>query len=148
MDMPMKFLRHLDIQSGEEEAVVQKVINTRLKDAPMGAPLVFPSSMTDNMTIEKEQELQSKMDTRNAQIKSQFTQLEEVPAVDAEPEIESQPLPNPTEPAEEEPALVPEPEEEEESPTVDQVKAPFCQYCDSLGVRHKKVCTRPDKPTE
>lgn len=151
----MKYLKHLDIQNADEEQMVQKVLNTRLKDAPMGAPLVFPSHMTDNMTIEKEQALQAKIDARNAQIKSQFAPLDEVPQVDAEP----QPLPDPTEsipdapaeegrvePIEDEP-LMPEvePEEEEESPTVDQTKTAFCLYCDSLGVRHKKVCTRPDK---
>lgn len=128
MDMPMKFLRNLDIETGEDEKLVQRVLNTRLKDMPVENPVVFPSSVTDNMTIEKERELQARIDARNSRMKAQLKTDEEIPQID---EVESQPLPDPTE----------EPKETEPTTEVDVVKDRFCELCDSKGVRHKKECS-------
>ncbi|MES2006910.1 MAG: hypothetical protein V4436_02245 [Patescibacteria group bacterium] len=140
MDMPMKFLKQLDIQNVEEEQMVQRVLNTRLKDMPAPNPLNFSASATDNMTIEKEQAMQAKIDERNARLKAQLAPTEE------EIVTEPQPLPNPTEP---EPEVIPTANpivEPVTPPPAAVLKTKFCDYCDSAGGRHKLVCTRPGKP--
>ncbi len=129
MEMPMKFLRQLDIQNVDEEKLVQKVLNARFKDMPAVTPMNFSSSETDNLTVEKEKELQAKIDARNARLKAQLEGEEP----------ESAPLPDPTE--EDDEPLTPEADK-----TTTAIKAKFCNYCDSKGVRHKLACTRPNKP--
>ncbi len=161
--MPINILRGLDIADIEEEKVVQRILNTRLVDMPVGIPMNFPASVTDNMTVEKERELQAKIDARNATIKrglmvgiegeNEESPLEEedIPVVIPEeetplmPETAEEVVPETPETAPTDPIEPVEPQQEVFG-TVTAVT--FCDYCDSLGVRHKKACTRPFKPTE
>lgn len=149
MTMPMNLLRHLDITNGEEEKMVQRVLNTRLKDMPIPANFNFPASMTDNMTIEKERALQAKIDAYKAKVKAGII-------VDEDEEGEE-----PAETPEEETPLIPETEEEDvpplDTPPLPDPTAPvepldatavtkFCDYCDSKRkYAHKIGCTRPSK---
>ena len=64
--MPLSYLRNIDIRTVDEEKLVQSVINAKLAAQPV--PIVqqpLPSSETDHMTIEKEHELQAKIDAVN-----------------------------------------------------------------------------------
>ena len=63
MEMPISRLRSLDIKEKEEELLVQEVINEKLQNEPQLDPnkVQFTSSQTDNLTPEKEAELQAKM---------------------------------------------------------------------------------------
>ena len=126
MKMPMAVLRHVDIDTVEDEKLVQKVLNTRLHDMPMPNTPSFPSYVTNDITVEKEKELQAQIDAKNSEIKKGL-----LASIDEDDE---------------------EDEEEEEvsvAPKTEVVAAVvrYCDYCDSLGVRHKKACTRPGKFT-
>ena len=64
--MPLSRLRNVDIRTVAEEAMVQSVINAKLAAQPVPIEQVpLPSSATDYMTIEKEHELQAKIDAVN-----------------------------------------------------------------------------------
>ena len=58
-------LRNLDIKTKEEEDLVQDVLNSKLKHQPIENPITATSGETDNMTPEKEKELQSEIDAKN-----------------------------------------------------------------------------------
>ncbi len=61
--LPLNIVRSIDIANAEEEAIVQDVINRRISTEPGELkPLIFSASDTDNMTIEKERELQQRQD--------------------------------------------------------------------------------------
>lgn len=151
MDMPMSILRNVDIQNADEERIVQDVLNTRLKDMPVGVSMSFPASVTDGIkTVEDEMRLQKIMDDRRMKLKAHV-----IGATTPEEEEEEAPSPEeedmeaPTSPAAdvtpvEEPLVPPSTEPlPEPSEVVGKTEVKFCDYCDSKGVSHKKVCTRP-----
>ncbi len=74
--------------------------------------------MTDNMPIEKERELQAKIDARNEERRKQLEGREE-----PDPVVEPEPIVEPQEPV---------------AQTI--VKERFCAYCISKGGRHMKTC--------
>lgn len=139
--MPINLLRGIDIKSKEEEELVQKVLNKRMVDMPVQIDLDIPSSMTDNMNGEKEAKLQAEIDAKRAEARAKFAPQPEVGTVEIVPELKI------------EPEIIPEPVVEVVSPEIVvppevlpetvEIKKPFCEFCDSRGVRHKKECTRP-----
>lgn len=149
MTMPLKHLRGLDIQNVDDEKLVQEILNTRMKGMPNVVTFNIPSSITDNLTVETEKELQAKLDVARAK-RQAIILSEEEETTTPEVEEEDVPLmPETTEPAAEEttPEVPTEPVVEPEAPSQPEVVGKFCDYCDSLGGRHKRVCTRPGKPT-
>ncbi len=100
--MPILQLRGIDIQEKEEEVLVQEVLNARLAEMPVENPVHFTSMQTDNLTPEKEAELQAEINARNAGIKAQFEPTEPGPLPDptivdpmdpVSPEQQSAPIP-------------------------------------------------------
>jgi hypothetical protein len=71
--VPTNVLRQMDIRTTDEEKEVQMVLNRRLAASPIPVEQPkFMSSETDNMTIEKERELQAKIDARNEENRKRF----------------------------------------------------------------------------
>lgn len=128
--MTIKQLRNVDIREGDEEAVVQEILNQKVRVAPLEMTINFGTDKTDIKTVEQEAEMQEVIDARvkdarerlsGAMLEPEQTPTsspEEVPP--APVEIGDAPLPDPTVIAE----------------------APFCDSCDSKGGRHKKDCPK------
>ena len=110
--MPMNLLQGIDIKTKEEEDLVQKVLDEKRASMPVMIDLNIPSSMTDNMTGEKEAKLQAEIDAKKAEARAKFVHTD---VSDETTTLE---------------------------PIISSEKKPFCQFCDSKGVRHKKNCTR------
>lgn len=68
-NMPLTILRGLDISTPQEEAMVQSIIDERFISMPLETSLNIPASFTDNLTPEKERELQIKIDAKIAKLK-------------------------------------------------------------------------------
>ncbi len=66
-DLPLSVLRGLNIESPEEEKLVQEVVTLRVRDLPITDNVSEVSAMTDDMTPEKEAALQAEIDARVAQ---------------------------------------------------------------------------------
>lgn len=114
--MPINLLRNIDIQSKEEEDMVQRVYNKRQLDMPIDVDINITSSMTDDLTPEKEAILQAEIDAKKA---ARRQELEGSPVSD----YVSQ--------------------ETTETEIVETKTVPFCQFCDAKGpIRHKANCTR------
>lgn len=63
--LPLEFVRNVDVKTREEEALLQEVVDRKLVQQPLvGAPIDL-SSKTDQMTPEKEAELQGQIDAYN-----------------------------------------------------------------------------------
>jgi hypothetical protein len=81
-------LQMLDIESREEELMVQTLIDKKLQLMPVIEPIEIPSSATDNITPEKEAELQAKIDAKTLEYKnkvlSREVPIEEDASVDPE----------------------------------------------------------------
>lgn len=112
-ELPLGVVRGLNIETPEEEALVQEVVSQRVRDLPFQDPNPSSSLKTDNLTPELEAKLQAEIDAKRG--------------AQAEPVAEevSQETEEPT----------PEPVAEEEKP--------FCDTCDAKGpVKHKKECPK------
>ena len=112
--MPIFQLKRLDIKTKEEELLIQEILNEKMQNEPKIDPnrIVFSSKETDAMTPEKEAQLQAIMEQKTKKV--------EVPQME-----------------------LTEPEVIKMADTVKEIlKKPFCQFCNSKGVRHKKECTR------
>ncbi len=124
--LPIKILKGLDISSPEEEKLIQEII---LSKAVIAQPVVkFNKLIPDIKSPEDEKQWQDKIDAFNLQ-----NAPVEAKIVSAEKTLE---IVN---------AMVHEQVPEVVTPTVVTVKdgeiiKPFCDKCDSKGVRHKKVC--------
>ncbi len=169
MELPLNIVQNVDIENGDDEALVQKVLNIRRKDLPMTQVASFPSYMTNDITIEKEQELQAIIDAKKAQLMARFEEgipsdgIEEPVVGDPIPDVTPEMHPDDTPISEPSAAPVPdvvlepviEPEVPVETPVAPEVapepvvvpvepeivpEARFCNDCDSKGVRHKKEC--------
>lgn len=139
-EMPIQILRGINIESQEEEMAVQAELNTRLADMPISNPMTFKDSVTDNLTPEKEAELQAQINERNAKLKSQFTPVGEEVVVEPVQEVVPEPIVEPVPEVVPEPVIEPVPEVVP-GPVVEPVpEARFCEFCDSKGGRHKKEC--------
>lgn len=150
VDMPITFLRHLDIETKDEEMLVQEVLNERLKNAPsVVPPRSLPAYMTDRVeTKEDEERLQKIVDERHTRERAQALvagmniEDDEELFVPAEEEDVTAP------PASELAPMAIVEEVIEEIPTVAIEKAiegkpRFCNYCDAVKSFHRKGCTRP-----
>lgn len=154
MDMPINILRNVDIQNGDDERMVQDVLNTRLKDMPVAVNMSFPASVTDGIkTVEDEMRLQKIIDDRRMKLKAHMIGAT-TPDTDDEEEEKSSPeeedMESPSTNADATPEVPKEPlvppttePTTEPSEVVGNAPVKFCDYCDSKGVTHKKVCTRP-----
>ncbi len=152
--MPISRLRTLDIQSSNEEALVQIVINEKVKAAPVEVPQLVIHE--DIRTKEDELAWQAKVDERNERLRPKeisvaLDGLEEDlplgPPLDYTNNTPNEPISIPVDASEEvavdvpiEIVVDPELEELEEIPQELQAKAPGCEECGSKGRRHKKGC--------
>ncbi len=84
------------------------------------------------MTIEKERELQAKIDAARARMRAKITSEGEEEEVSEIPD-EDEDIP-----------IMPE---TDKLPDILLTEAVFCNFCDSQGPRHKKVCTRDQQPS-
>lgn len=118
-NMPIYLLRGIDIQSKEEEVLVQGVLNKKYLEMPAKVDLSISSSLTDDMTPEKESELQAEIDAKKEEYKVRVfagtvdDNADTVKTGDNLPPANTQNIPK-----------------------------RFCEFCTSKGVRHKKDCTR------
>ena len=104
-EVPISVLRGVDIMNADEERLVQKVLNARLKDRPAPNAMSFPASVTDNMTIEKERELQAIIDERNARYKANLgVALDEEEKEEEQDEVSEDDIPSTTPETQEESA--------------------------------------------
>jgi len=134
--MPINLLRNIDIQTKEEEELVQRVWNKRQLDLPIDIDLTIRSSETDNMTPEKEAELQARIDAEKAAKRAELG----VPGEEVSSET---PVDSSEETVSVDESVVVSEEATEESPS-EEVKERFCEYCEAKGpVKHQKNCTRP-----
>ncbi len=78
ISMPISQLRSLDIKSAEEEQLVQEILNEKLQNEPQVDPnrASLSSRETDNLTPEKEAELQARLDGK---VVSQETETVDIP---------------------------------------------------------------------
>ncbi len=133
MVMPMKFLKQIDIESIDEERLVQKVLNTRLKSMPSPVAFNIPTHVTDNLTVETEKALQQRIDKVRAKAKNHLTsQGEEGDTPELDPLV----------PGEQTEESKPEFETNEDV-SMKTTTVKFCGFCDAPGPFHKTVCTRP-----
>lgn len=118
--MPVNILRNVDIQSQEEEALIQRILSKKQLDLPIEIDLTLRSSQTDNMSPEKEAELQAVIDAEKAEARKKFEIPEEIVVTNTEPTASTEvPLETPV------------------------TASAFCQYCTAKGpVKHKNDCTR------
>ncbi len=120
-EMPMHLLRQVNIESKEQEDMVQAELDSRLGTRTNVADINLPAHFTDSIqTKEDELKLQARIDARQAKAKAKLLRAEE----EGEPEIEEE-------------------EFETEPEVVGLVSVKFCNFCDAPGPFHKKVCTRP-----
>ncbi len=119
--MNIRSLRLLDIREGDEEKIVQEVLNSKVRAAPPEVVLNFGTDPTDIKTAEQEAAMQAVVDERRAEAQArlaggdmsdtpaQDAPAPEVPAADPAPEV---PVvdPVPEAPASEVPAVEPAPE--------------------------------------
>jgi hypothetical protein len=120
-NLPLHFLRNIDVKTIEEERMVQEVLNRKLADLPLEVNMpVFQS--IDIKTPEEEAIQQAKIDAMMAEARKSMN----LQGSDIKPQEEAS-----------EPQITPS------EAVVETHKKPFCEFCDSLGVRHKKYCIRP-----
>ena len=119
MAMPLHRLKMLDIQSAEEEAMVQTAINAKIQNSPAPA-LSEKFHVPDIKTGEEEAHWQAIVDAEREKLKPPSISMEQI-------------IPDATQVADIE--VVSEPSEPSEL-----VVKRFCEHCDSKGVRHKKGC--------
>ena len=126
--MPIELLRGRDIQTKEEEDLVQEVLNERLiTEVPNFQPDIpfRQGTTTDIKDKAQEDALQAKIDAQKEAHKKFYAPVvEDIPSEVPLAEVPIEPTP-----------IV--------EPTPEPVVVKFCEFCDSKGVRHKKVCTRP-----
>lgn len=122
-NMPLNLLRNVDIQSKEEEELIQKIFNKRQLDNPViDVDLNITSRMTDAIkTPEDEKKLQAEIDAKKAEARAKFTLPEEVsPETTGTPEVN----------------LV-------TSEVAATAPKRFCEFCTAKGpIKHTKNCTR------
>ncbi len=128
MKMPLKIVRGLDIRTIEEEKLIQEVVNSR---ASVAQPVVkFNQIVPDIKNGEQEKEWQDKIDrfnSENTPVEAKIA-LAENELNTIEKEVKEEVIVQPTT------VMV--------DTTKGEIIKPFCDTCDSLGVRHKKVCPK------
>lgn len=167
--MPIRRLRNLDIRDGDEEKLVQEIVDAKLAKMPPERT-VYRKDVPDIKNAEEEAKWQKVIDERTAKAKGKMISdpddimrpigdvispaPDEIPdeTPDEEPEESEQLEPDYDQDATEKD---PEPEEEiiepmendEDATDVSQQTAkdavtPWCDSCDSKGGRHKKTCPK------
>lgn len=89
MDMPLIALRGLDIESPEQEMLVQEIVNIKLATLPIQQP-IFRNDVPDIQTPQEEARWQEIMNRRERKIRGED--------VGQEPPIEQEPVPEVTTP--------------------------------------------------
>lgn len=118
LTMPIAVLENQKIESKEEEALVQEILNQRRANMPPQQEVSRAGIPFNIETPEQEAEAQKIIDERTAKLRPQaVVEPESTPETPIEPQIE-------------------------ELPKV-EAKTRWCEYCDSKGGRHKLNCTRP-----
>ncbi len=92
MSMPLQVLRGLDIETKDQETLVQKVVNRRVAALPPSSP-IFRRDVPDIENQEQEKEWQQKINERTARLKPRME--DESPESQPEPQED----PTPAEPA-------------------------------------------------
>ena len=117
--LPLHILRGVDVDSPEEENLVQEVIHSKLSVLPPEQvvyinDIVKKMDEDTNMTPEKEAEYQKQIDERVNAVKNEPIKTE-IKTVESELAV-----------------------------ITEEIKAEkrFCEFCLSKGVRHLKICTR------
>ena len=140
MAMDIKNLRRLEIETPEQEILVQDVLDERTFVAPVETGIKRDDAIAANITTpEEEAKWQAVIDERVEEKKKQLFGEErvldakikklEVEKEEIEAEIKSEEAPVET-----------QIETTVENP--EPVKPPFCDSCDSKGVRHKRECPK------
>lgn len=143
--MPMRLLRSVDIRNGEEEKLVQEVVNKRLRALPPEGT-VYRGDIPDIRDGEAEKHWQEVINQRTAKLKARL----DMGAEDAEdietPAVENEIIP-PVEPVETTETIIDEGTvetptiTEENNPEHQELSAKFCDSCN--GVRkHKVYCIK------
>ena len=68
--LPLSILRGIDIRNQEEEQMVQEAVTEKMASLPPENPLMVPSTLTDNLTPEKEAELQARIDKKTEALRT------------------------------------------------------------------------------
>lgn len=135
--MPMRLLRSVDIRNGDEEKLVQEVVNKRLRALPPEGT-VYRGDVPDIRDGESEKHWQEVIDQRTAKLKARL----DMGAEDIEtPAVENEIIP----PVETTETIVDEGVVENpiDTPTApsEELSAKFCDSCN--GVRkHKVYCVK------
>lgn len=67
-NLPLKKLQNLDIETPEQEAMVQEVMDEKYGHLAEHTTLNIASHLTDNLTPEKERALQARIDQKKAEL--------------------------------------------------------------------------------
>ena len=124
MEMTMETLRNLDVQTQDEEKLLQEVIDIKYKNSIIIEEIKI-DDVPDIKTPEEETKWQEILDGRRKEARKRMGLVDESTIVVKDLKEEE---------------LVREIKKIDEQ--ILELK-PFCQYCNSKGVRHKKECTRP-----
>lgn len=125
--MPISLLRNLDVQTQDEEALLQEVLNEKIKSSVI-IEEIKTDDVPDISTPEDEAKWQEILDQRRKAARVRMGIVEDVPVDELEKK-------------EEEVAKIDEQIEALKGQI--EEKPAFCSYCASRGVRHLKTCTRP-----
>ncbi len=130
MRKPLEAVRHLDIRTKEEEMLVQEVVNVRMSRIGVDSERIYRRDVPDIKTKEEEEFWQAKIDERMERAKAKPIEFEnaEEARVSEEQVLEK---------------ITALEEERAQVEVTDNLTIPFCEYCDSKGIRHKKECARP-----
>lgn len=136
VEMPLHSLQMIDIKTPEQEALIQHVINLKRQDDPFVQPIVT-SDVPDIKTPADERKWQAILDERRERATAKPVVLQV--------EIPLDPVEAPTvQPESTEIGDIPKAEEITVLVVPEAVK-PFCDQCDSKGVKHKKICPKSIK---
>jgi len=134
--MPSSRLRQIDIETQEQEGIIQRILNSRIATEPLSQPLNI--RVPDITNGEQEAHWQAILDAEKARVKAQL-HVDDLPLGLVEHDV-------PKEFIVPDDSSVPGVEElpKEQTPAIEtEIKAsvaPFCTSCDSKGGRHKKDC--------
>jgi hypothetical protein len=124
MEMSITSLRNLDIQDQQEEALLQEVLNEKVRTSVIIED-IKTSDVPEIQTPEQEAEWQSILDQRRKEARVRMGIVDEsTVVVEKTAEVKEE---------------ISEIEKE-----IEELKGErFCTYCTSKGKVHKKDCTRP-----
>ncbi len=129
MKKPLSFLRNIDVRTGEEEKLLQAVINKKVVAQPPSST-IYRGDIPDIRTKEDEDKWQKIVDQRVEAKRPKIVIDEAAEEETDEDEIED-----------EEDELT-EDDKAVKSPKAQNPSKTFCESCDSKGKTHKKYCPK------